>query len=66
MFTEDFLLQTARFIGIAGLILFIVSGVGGAPTTSSPSSNSNTAVAFRITVEQLFGIIPFLLRNYGY
>ncbi|MGI8811265.1 MAG: ferric reductase-like transmembrane domain-containing protein [Pyrinomonadaceae bacterium] len=30
MFSEDFLLQTARFIGIAGLILFIVSGVGGA------------------------------------
>ncbi len=30
MFTEDFLLKTARFIGIAGLLLFIVSGVGGA------------------------------------
>ena len=30
MLSEDFLLQTARFIGIAGLILFIVSGVGGA------------------------------------
>jgi Predicted ferric reductase len=30
MFDEDILLQIARFIGIAGLFLFILSGIGGA------------------------------------